>query len=1036
MPSHPTKIGKYTIEGVIGRGGMGVVYKAVDSQIGRYVAIKMITSNGDPNLLERFKAEGRSMGSLQCPNIVTVYDFGEQDGNPYLVMQFLEGSSLESLIQKGVSLTLPERLAIMIDTCNGLAYAHQRGVIHRDIKPGNIMVLQDGVNDGMAVIVDFGIARIGDDTRLTQTNQIVGSVHYMSPEQLQAQELDNRTDIYAAGVVLFQLLTGALPFDAPDKSATLFQIVNEPPPPLGKYLKEYPPELDAIVSRALAKKRDERYGTAKDFAFDLEQVQERVRSDTVAQLVQRAEVSIAREDWTKAREYLQQVLRIDRQNTQAQKSMNALQQRLRQQQQIEQAHGMRVQADEAFLERRFDDALRLLDQALTLDSKNDSLLAFRDTVRLEKEKATGLRRALRRAESALQDGDVDEAQSAIDDVFKLDPNDSQATALKAIISQHAEERLRQKQLRTLLDQARNQIAARNFSEAFATLKTAEALDPASSELQSVVKMAVSAREQEKRRMESEELRRNVEGALIHEDFAGAIAKANDGLQKFPQDQSLAKLKALAEAQQIRVEHKKFVREQAAAVSALLDSSELAQASMVVESALQRAPGNSELETLRSTIQDRLMAEEAGRQKLRGVEQMVSEGKRVLQERGARAAREFLDTRAGPYADFPQIRELRNAVTAREAMDTLDGQLAAETNPARRVQLVEEAERSNPDNTWIQQRLAELLQARSLISAAIDRAETFEAAGNLTDALGEWHKLKADYPEVSEFEAQIKRIASLQLEQKKPQAIARSAPSPTLPEPPIAAHLDGSLSATRVLRTPLPRDSGVTPKPKSPVIGKAAEIPAARNSASPPIVGVITQMLRGKDLRRQATTLLVGPNRYLVIAAAVVLLAAGSYLLSGGRKTSSRRPNITGPVQVQILTSPPDALVTSDSKPVTGNAVSLVPGAAVPIEVAHLGYKTKHVEIRQASDGAIDLEPEPLHLSIQTSEKNGIVELDGQQIGDLSDGSMDEYDLIPDGKTHKLSVTVRRKPLFAVEMRAEPGSPAEVTAFSADGLFLI
>ena len=337
MASHPTKIGKYNVEGSLGRGGMGIVYKAVDSQIGRYVAIKMIMSNGDPSLLERFKSEARSTGSLSCPNIVTLFDWGEQDGNPYLVMQYLEGSSLEALIQKGVSLTLSERLGIIIDVCNGLAYAHQRGVIHRDIKPGNIMVLQDGVNDGMAVIVDFGIARIGGDTRLTKTDQIVGSVHYMSAEQLQSKELDNRTDIYAVGVVLFQLLTGALPFDSPDTAATLFKIVNEPPPPLSMYLKEYPVELDAIVNRVLAKKREERYASAKDLAFDLMQVQENVKSETVALLVRRAEASLGREDWTRAREQLQQVLRIDRQNTHAQKLMNAVQERLRQQQQIEQA---------------------------------------------------------------------------------------------------------------------------------------------------------------------------------------------------------------------------------------------------------------------------------------------------------------------------------------------------------------------------------------------------------------------------------------------------------------------------------------------------------------------------------------------------------------------------------------------------------------------------------------------------------------------------------------------------------------------------
>src|SRR6266700_1989435 len=495
MASHPAKIGKYNVEGILGRGGMGVVYKAVDSQIGRYVAIKMITSNrDDPSLPDRFKAEARSTGSLQCPNIVTVYDFGEQDGNPYLVMQFLEGHSLDSMIQKGVSLTLSERLGIIIDVCNGLAYAHQRNVIHRDIKPGNIMVLQDGANDGMGVIVDFGIARIAGDTRNTKTDQIVGSVHYMSAEQLQGKELDNRTDIYATGVVLFQLLTGALPFDSPETAATLLKIVNDPPPPLSAYLKEYPAELDAIVSKVLAKKREERYTTAEDFAFDLRQVQGRAKSETVAQLVRRAEASVSREEWTKAREQLQQVLRIDRQNTQAQKLMNAVQERFRQQQQIEQARTLRSQADEAYTDQRYDDALRLVDQAVMLDAKNSDLLAFRDSVRAAKDRATGLRRMLRRAEAALQDGDLDEAQSAVNDAFEIDPDDTQARALKVIISQHAEDRSRQEQVRKLLDQARNHIVARDLTGAFATLKAAEALDPSSNELQSVAKMALSARE--------------------------------------------------------------------------------------------------------------------------------------------------------------------------------------------------------------------------------------------------------------------------------------------------------------------------------------------------------------------------------------------------------------------------------------------------------------------------------------------------------------------------------------------------------------
>jgi serine/threonine protein kinase len=689
MASHPTKIGKYNVEAILGRGGMGVVYKAVDAQIGRYVAIKMILSGGDQSLLERFRSEARSTGSLQCPNIVTVYDFGEQDGNPYLVMQFLEGSSLDSIIQTGIPLTFSERLGIIIDVCNGLAYAHQRGVIHRDIKPANIMVLKDGVNDGMAMIVDFGIARIaGDATRLTKADQIIGSVHYMSPEQLQAKELDSRTDIYATGVVLFQLLTGALPFDAPDTAATLLKIVNEPPPPLTTYLKEYPAELEAIVSRTLAKKREERYSTAKELALDLMRVQERLKSETVVQLIRRAEAALGREEWTRAREQLQQVLRIDRQNTQAQKLMNTVQERLRQRQQIEQARALRSQADEAYMDQRFDDALRLLDQAVTLDPNNADLQSLRDSVRLSKERATGLRRALRRAEAALQDGDLDEAQSAVGEAFKIDPDDTQAKALKVIISQHAEERVRQQRLEKLLDQARNQIAARDLTAAFVTLKEAEALDPTSNELQSVARMAASVREQERRRSETEELRRQIEAALVHEDYTTAVAKAEEGLRRFPQEQSLLKLKTLAEGQRARVELRKFVREQFAGASSLADAGQVVEALAVLDRALQRAPGNSELETLRSTMQDRVAAEESERQKLRAMDATLVEARRIFQERGAGSAREFLETRAVPYAEAPEIRELYEAVRAREALDVLDGRLASEPNPARRVRMAE------------------------------------------------------------------------------------------------------------------------------------------------------------------------------------------------------------------------------------------------------------------------------------------------------------------------------------------------------------
>ena len=237
MVGQPTKIGKYDVLRLIGRGGMGVVYEALDPKLERHVAIKMILG-ATPGLLTRFDREARSTGSLQHQNIVTIYEFGDQEGSPYLVMEYLEGMSLDAAISSGRTLSLATKLSICVDVCNGLNYAHDRGIIHRDIKPGNVMLLEDG----NVKIVDFGIARIGD-TGISRT-EIVGSLHYMSPEQFQSQPLDRRTDIFSTGVVLYQLLTGTLPFQATGgEAAVMYRIIHEDPAPLSSYLPDYPPRV-------------------------------------------------------------------------------------------------------------------------------------------------------------------------------------------------------------------------------------------------------------------------------------------------------------------------------------------------------------------------------------------------------------------------------------------------------------------------------------------------------------------------------------------------------------------------------------------------------------------------------------------------------------------------------------------------------------------------------------------------------------------------------------------------------------------------
>jgi serine/threonine-protein kinase len=685
------RIGKYEVLDVIGRGGMGVVYKATDPHIGRFVAIKMITG-GD---LERFYVEAKSTGNLQCPNIVTVYDLGDQDGNPYLVMEYLEGVSLESIIASGRAMSLLEKLNVMIDVCNGLSYAHERNVIHRDIKPGNIMVL----NDGTAKIVDFGIARVGD-RRMTQTNQVIGSLHYMSPEQIQDRPLDAGSDIFSAGVVLYQLLTGALPFESAETAATMMKIVHEAPAPLSVYIRDYPPELEQVINRSMAKNRDERYASARDLVFDLTRIVEQQREQVVSAFFKRAQAAMQRAEWIKAREQLQQLLTIDRQNAQARRLLGEVQDKIRKQQRSEQARQLSSQANEAFVELRYDEALRFLDQALTLDELNEDLSEFRRTVHAAKERAARFQMSLRRAEAAHSVGDLDEAQQAVAEALALNPNETHAKALQHVIVKQLEEQARQLQIRQLLDEAHKLLAARKITQVFEVLKSAEALDPSALELQSLFKLAYAAREQETRKADLEKFTHLIEEAISREDYTAAAGLAETGLQKYPREQGLLKLKTFADTQQKRLEDKVFVRAQFASASALLDTGKTLEALSTVEKALQRAAGEAQLESLRGIIKERLTQEESEKHLL----QTLDAARKSLAGGDFEEAVRRLESAGREFPEAHEVDELlRTAKTqlARErsveqAMASAQ-KLLSEEQSLQAIELLERAAQQNPDN---------------------------------------------------------------------------------------------------------------------------------------------------------------------------------------------------------------------------------------------------------------------------------------------------------------------------------------------------
>lgn len=258
------QLGKYRIDSVLGKGAMGVVYKAFDPWIERTVALKtirkeLLADSQQSELITRFKNEAQAAGRLHHPNIVTVFDYGEDEASAYIAMEFVEGTALDTLLAAGRPTPLPRVLAWMGDLLQGLDYAHSRGVVHRDIKPANLLITAAA----QLKISDFGIARI-DSSTLTQAGSMVGTPSYMPPEQFRGDPVDGRSDVFSAGIVLYQLLTGTRPFTG-TSAAVMQQILNDHPPAPSQVVPELGTRFDGVVAAAMAKAPDQRHASARAF---------------------------------------------------------------------------------------------------------------------------------------------------------------------------------------------------------------------------------------------------------------------------------------------------------------------------------------------------------------------------------------------------------------------------------------------------------------------------------------------------------------------------------------------------------------------------------------------------------------------------------------------------------------------------------------------------------------------------------------------------------------------------------------------------
>ena len=467
------RIGKYQIIRELGEGGFGKVFLATDPQLAnRRVAIKVMTTAEDAGLRQRFRNEAVTAASLKHPNIVTILEYGEHEDRPFIAMEYLEGEDLAKRQSHEPALTLFQKVNILDQTAAGLyaAHSHPSVILHRDIKPANVMLLRDGT----VKIMDFGIARLSADkaTRLTSANMVIGSIAYMAPEQLTHGVSDVLTDIWSFGVLAYELLSGINPFTGDEKTQIMYRITCVEPPPLTEVMQECPPELSAIVMRALHKQRTERYQSLEDTGFDLRIVLGELRTSLAQQILQSAENLYATGDLDASMRVVREALEIDTDLRDARFLREKLLRELRQRAQQKRIAELLTEAQGFETAEDFDEALARVWEALQLDPMDAGLQSRHDALKQLKVKKEHYTSALEAGFRELAAGNLAEAERHVADAssFHLGAN---AVAELRLRVEEERTRREQQQQKAQAEQQRQELIRETLSDAYQLCKRGE-----------------------------------------------------------------------------------------------------------------------------------------------------------------------------------------------------------------------------------------------------------------------------------------------------------------------------------------------------------------------------------------------------------------------------------------------------------------------------------------------------------------------------------------------------------------------------------
>ena len=489
MDSLPSAIGRYEVKAFIARGGMGTLYLARDPVLHRQVAIKLLREADNDELRTRFTREARSAANLRHRNIVTIFDVGDYNNQPFMAMEYIQGQTLGALIAGDPPPSIIRRLELIEELCDGLAYAHRQGVVHRDVKPANLMVDAEGT----LKILDFGIARAAAESGMTQAGLLVGTLNYMSPEQVAGTAIDGRSDMFAVGAVMYELLARRQAFPGSIDSGVLNRILSGEPEPLDAIFPHLDPAISDIVRTALQKRPADRYADLQQMRIEVQQAR-RALEDSVQPEFDPTVVVLA-DQTTRATP------------TPSRRGTDRDEIARRRAQQIE-AHV--AAAKQALEEGHYDDAIKYCEDVLLIDPNESRALDMSDRARLKRDEA-GARDWVSQARQHLKGGDLTSASNCVKEALELIPNSSDALEMSRLIGEArlAQERERQRAaaIEEALTRGRAALGRGEPEAAIAAAAEALALAPGHDDarrLREEAQQAIEARERAAREAEAQE----------------------------------------------------------------------------------------------------------------------------------------------------------------------------------------------------------------------------------------------------------------------------------------------------------------------------------------------------------------------------------------------------------------------------------------------------------------------------------------------------------------------------------------------------